>query len=126
MLTMELAIFTLIRSFRQGNFELCRYALYEIIPYFFANVNNYARLIPIHLRDIKVLDEQHPDVASEFHKGNFVVQKSRRDFSAMVIDHEKNNAVINGDGGAIGLTEDPAVLRRWMVAGPETSRLIAA
>ena len=96
-LTMELAIFTLIRSFRQGNFELCRYALYEIIPYFFANVN-YARLIPIHLRDIKVLDEQHPDVASEFHKGNFVVQKSRRDFSAIVIDHEKNNAVINGDG----------------------------
>ena len=38
-LTMELAIFTLIRSFREGNFELCRYALYETIPYFFANDN---------------------------------------------------------------------------------------
>ena len=127
MLKMELAIFTLIRSFRQGNFELFRYTLYEMILYFFANDNvNYARLIPIHLRDIKVLEEQHPDVASEFHKGNFVIQKSRRDLSAMVIDHEKKNSVIKGDGCAIGLTEDPAVLRRWMVAGQETSRLLAA
>ena len=47
-----------------------------------------------------VLEEQHPDVASEFHKGNFVIQKSRRDFSAMAIDqaHEQNNAVTKGDG----------------------------
>ena len=28
-----------------------------------------------------------------------------------------------GDGGAIGLTEDESALRRWMVAGPEVSRL---
>ena len=30
-----------------------------------------------------------------------------------------------GDGGAIGVTEDPSALRRWMVAGPEVSRLVA-
>ena len=43
-LDMELAIFTLIRSFREGHFELYRYALYVMIPYFFANNNvNYAR-----------------------------------------------------------------------------------
>jgi hypothetical protein len=37
----------------------------------------------------------------------------------MVIDqaHEQSNAVVKGDGGAIGLTEDSATLRRWMVAG---------
>ena len=46
----------------------------------------------------------------------------------MAIDqaHEQNNAEIKGDGCAIGLTEDPAALRRWMVAGPEVSRLLAA
>ena len=80
-----------------------RYALYGMIPYFFANNNVnyiYARWIPIHLRDMMVLEEQHPDEASEFHKGNFVIHKSRRDFSAMAIDleHEQNNAVIKGDG----------------------------
>lgn len=74
------------------------------------------------------LEQQHPEVAREFHKGNFVVHKSRREFSAMAIDqaHEQNNAVIKGDGGAVGLTEDPGALRRWMIAGPELSRLVAA
>ena len=73
------------------------------------------------------LDLQHPEVARDFHKGNFVVHKSEREFSALAIDqaHEQNNAIIKGDGGAIGLTEDPAALRRWMVAGPEVCRLIA-
>ena len=33
--------------------------------------------------------------------------------------------MIKGDGGVIGLTEDPSALRRWMVAGPEVSRLVA-
>ena len=129
MLDMELAIFALIRSFREGNFELYRYALYEMIPYFFANNNvSYARWIPINLLDMMVLEEQHPDVSSEFHNGNFVIHKSRRDFSAMAIDQarEQNNSIIKGDGGAIGLTEDPAALRRWMVAGPKVSRLLAA
>ena len=47
-----------------------------------------------------VLEEQHPDVASEFHKGNVVIHKSRRDFSAMAIDqaHEQNTAVMKEDG----------------------------
>ena len=100
-----------------------------MIPYFFANNNvNCARWIPINLLDMMVLEEQHPDAASEFHKGNFVIHKSRRDFSAMAIDqaHEQNNSIIKGDGGAIGLTEDPAALRRWMVEGPEMSRLLTA
>ena len=43
----------------------------------------------------------------------------------MAIDqaHEQENAVIKGEDDAIGVTEDPSALRRWMVAGPEVSRL---
>ena len=29
-----------------------------------------------------------------------------------------------GDGGIIGITTDPHALRRWMVSGPEISRII--
>ena len=29
-----------------------------------------------------------------------------------------------GDGGAVGLTENPSALRRWMVSGPEMARVI--
>ena len=126
-LDMELTIFLLIRSFREGNFELYQEALTELVPIFFANNNtNYARWLTIHLLDMMSLDKKHPDISQEFHKGNFVIHKSKREFSALAIDqaHEQNNAVIKGDGGAVGLTEDPGALRRWMVAGPEVSRLV--
>ena len=48
-------------------------------------------------------------------------------FSAIAIDqaHEQNIAMVKGHGGAVGLTENPAALRRWMVFGTEVARLIA-
>lgn len=39
--------------------------------------------------------------------------------------HEQANAHVKGEGGAIGLTEDPAALRRWMLAGKEISRIVS-
>ena len=47
-------------------------------------------------------------------------------FSGIAIDqaYEQNNASGKGDGGGVGLTENPAALRRWMVTGPEMARLI--
>ena len=38
--------------------------------------------------------------------------------------HEQNNAYIKGDGGAVGLTDNPSALRSWMIAGPEVARII--
>ncbi len=118
-LDIELAIFTVVRSFRERNFELYHYALYQMTM----SIMNDGFQFTCETR--WSLRTKHPDVASEFHKGNFVIHKSRRDFSAMAIDqaHEQYNAVIKGDVGAIGLTEDPAALRRWMVAGTEVSRM---
>ena len=34
------------------------------------------------------------------------------------------NTLEKVEGGAVGLTEDPHALERWLVAGPEISRLI--
>ena len=57
------------------------------------------------------LEQHHPQVAREFRCGNFVVHKSHRKFSALAIDqvHEQANALIKGDGGVIGVTEDEKV-----------------
>lgn len=120
-LEMELTTLMLIRSFREGDFTLYCDTLHELLGYFFA------RWLTVHLYDMMTLQQCHPEVAREFKRGNFVVHKSAREFSAIAIDqaHGQNNAVIKGDGGAIGLTEDPERLRHWMVAGPEVSRLIA-
>ncbi len=59
--------------------------------------------------------------------GKFTVKKTKRAFSAIAIDHahEQNNAYVKGDGGAVGLTEDPDALRRWMLSGPEVARVIS-
>ena len=45
----------------------------------------------------------------------------------MAIDqaHVQANAIIKGDGGTIGITEDPSALRKWMVAGPLISHLVS-
>ena len=80
----------------------------------------------MHLRDMMNLPETHPDVATKFNAGHFTAKKTKRAFSAIAIDqaHEQNNAYVKGDGSAIGLTENPSALRRWMVAGPEIARVI--
>ena len=73
------------------------------------------------------LHQTHPDVYSNFMDGNFVVKKSDHAFSIIALDHchEQENGKIKGQGGAIGLTEDPSALRRWLVAGPEVARVVS-
>ena len=38
--------------------------------------------------------------------------------------HEQLNKCIKGDG-IVGLTADPSALRRWMLAGPEITCIVA-
>ena len=46
------------------------------------------------------LEQQHPEVAREFHKGSFTVHKSDWDFSTLAIDQaqEQYNGVIKDNG----------------------------
>ena len=55
------------------------------------------------------LATKHQGVARKFSEGHFTVHKKTEG----VLDY------IKGDGGAVGLTDNPSALRRWMVAGPE-------
>ena len=126
-LQLELDVMIYVRAIREGDFLLYIDALAKLVPWFFAlGHTNYARWIPVHLRDMVSLHDKHPGVFAEFRKGNCVVKKTTHVFSGIAIDqaHEQNNASVKGDGGAVGLTENPAALRRWMVSGPEMARLI--
>ncbi len=111
----------------EGNFELYVQALAKIIPWYFAlDHTHYARWTPVRLHDMISLEQSHPSIYAEFAKRNFIVKKSKRSFSAISIDqaHEQNNAIVKGDGGAIGLTENSTALHRWMVSDLEMARLI--
>lgn len=85
---------------------------------------NYARWIPIHIRDMESLPSS---IRQEFEdNGHWLVKKTTNQFSAMPIDqaHEQNNELVKGSGGAVGLTENPSAFRKWIVAGPEQARLM--
>ena len=126
-LKLELICLRLVRSFREANFPLYINALQELIPWMFAMDHpNYARWLSVHYRDMRVLSQTQPDVFKHFNDGSFVVHKTIRAFFSIALDHahEQINVIIKGEGGAVGLTENPAALRRWMVAGPELARMV--
>lgn len=108
----ETLILLFVRACRERNFTLYVEVLDELIPLFFALDHvNYARWAPIHVRDMKSLPTA---IKSEFQeKGHWVLSKTNRKFSAIPLDqaHEQENKFVKGDGGAVGLTENPTALR---------------
>ena len=103
-------------------------SLLKIVPWMFALDHfHYSRWLSVHVTDLLSLEEISRGTYNEFLKGNFVTQKTNKKFSAMAHDqvHEQLNAMVKGDGGIIGITENDETLRRWMVAGPETAQLLS-
>lgn len=122
-LQFEILVFIFIRAHRQKIFDLFIESLEALVPWFFALDHvNYARWVPIHIRDMKALPSHVKDQLKNF----WVVSKTQRKYSSMPIDqaHEQNNELVKGSGGAVGLTENPSAFRRWMVAGPEQARIL--
>ena len=119
MLELELNALQLVKSFREGNFNLYIASMMKLVPWYFAlDLPNYARWTSVHISDMETLYRDHPDVHTEFQKGNFVVKKSARLFSMLALDqaHKQNNAVIKGDGGAVGLLTNSQALLKWMTS----------
>ncbi|GFR88223.1 hypothetical protein ElyMa_006095400 [Elysia marginata] len=76
-LDLQLLVFAFVRAIRTANFELYVSALNKLVPWFFTfNHTHYARWISVHLRDMMILSEKHPDVYQQFKLGKFVVAKS--------------------------------------------------
>ena len=124
----EVLVLVYVRSLSQSTFTMYLDSLTELVPWFHAlDHANYARWIPVHLRDMAELPRKHPDIARKFMEGSFTVQKTKRVFSVISIDHAhgQNNAHIKNNGGAVGLTDNPSALQHWMVARPEVARVIA-
>ena len=115
-LELELLLHVYVRSMQQASFMMYLHALTELAPWFHSldHTNSAARWIPIHLRDMAKLSTENPNVIVQFNAGNFTMQKTRKVFSSIPTDqaHEQDDALIKGDGGAVGLTDNPSALRR--------------
>ena len=121
----ETLILMFVRAHREKNFNLYVEVLEELVPLFFSmDHSNYARWASVHVRDMKSLPEA---IRSEFiNQQHWVISKSENKFSAIPIDqaHEQENKHVKGSGGVIGITQNPSALRRWLLSGPEISRLV--
>ena len=126
-MALELLLNQYIYSLRTGDFLLYISVLDKLMAWVFALDHvHYSRWLPVHIRDMVLLKHTHPEVFEEFMKGHFVVQRSSHRFSSMALDqsHEQTNKEVKGDGGAVGLTENPAALHKWILVGPEMARLV--
>lgn len=124
---LELLICRFVRSLREGDFLLYVQVCDELCAWFHVmDHTNYARWLPVHVRDMVQLSEKHPDIHAEFMKGNFVIQKSPHKFSLIGKDqsHEQSNKSLQAHGGAVGLYENPEALTLFMLAGPDCSRCV--
>ena len=68
----------------------------------------------------------HSSIHTQFSNEAFVVHKTERLFSSIALDHahEQVNGEVKDQRGAVGLTENPAALRRWMISGPKSARMV--
>ena len=106
-INMELTALIFIRSHLEENFPLYVESLKALVPWFFApDHHNYARWIPIHIRDMECLPESILIKFKEYsHWSN---HKTTNRFSAIPVyqAHEQNNEAVKGAVGAVGLTEN--------------------
>ena len=119
----EMLILMFVAAHRDRNFLLYVEIMEKLVPLFFAMDHvNYARWTPVHIRDMKNLPDS---IRNEFEEGRWVLSKTNKSFSCIPIDqaHEQENASVKGSVGFIGLTETPSALKRWMLSGPELTRL---
>ena len=100
-------------------------SLNALAPCFFAlDRENCDIWIPVHIRDMESLPAS---IHKEFEEhGNWVVLKTTHRLSSIQIDqtHEQNNDLVKRSGSAVGFTENPSAVKKWMIAGPEPARLL--
>ena len=95
--------------------------LEAIIPYFFVHdLQNYARLIPVYIaqmRNIKIYEEK---IWNFFENRNFGVNKSHFPFSAISADHgiEQLSQELKIVGGVKGLLQNENALNHFILCAP--------
>ena len=124
---LEAIVLTFFKSIRTTRYwKMYVKSLKILCPWFFAlNHHLYARWAPVHIRDIKTLEESGSNLIEEFAQGNFAVTKSRNRFPAKALNqnHEQCNATLKGKGGTIELFRKDEAFRRWLVTQPKVFEL---
>ena len=128
LLKLKLLVLQFVRSVRSGNKSLYLTSLTKITYYFFAlNHVHYARWTPVHIRDMIMLPEMHPEINRHFEEGRFTINKTGKRFSNIGLDHgqEQNIKHFKEHGGPLPFTHSPDQLLLYLVAGPEVTNQVS-
>ena len=87
--------------------------------------HNYARLLPVHVREMMNVRVKHPALYRQFADGFFTIAKTQNPFSMIGFDQkpEQQNKELKMQGATLNLSYE-CVFTEWTVAGPEIARVI--
>ena len=115
-----------VRSIRTADIDLYMASLCYWCRWFFIfDHPNYARYASVHLVDLFNAKTENGLAYQLLKKGIFTANKTDRRFSNIHLDqnHEQLNDYLKKSGGIVGLTEDPAALKRFLVCAPLVAEL---
>ena len=127
-LELEMLVLVYMRSLGQASFPMYLAALTELVPWFHAldHTHTLCQVDPCSHEGHGSTPNEAPRCSQEIWGWQLHCTEDQERVSFIPIDqaHEQNNALIKGDGGAVGLTDNPSAMLRWMIAGPEVARTI--
>ena len=94
-MNIELLQCLFVPSLREGDSPLYVQVIDEVCDYaFMFNQAHYTRWLPIHVKDMVEHEWKHPEMYKECLNDNFLVQKSRKDFSLISKYHSYDQTTI--------------------------------
>ena len=97
------------------------------MKYYFAHdLLNYARLIPVHIAQMRTLESEDPHTWDALKSGNFVVAKTQIPSSRLCTDQalEQEIKTLKAQGGMVGLSQNEACLDRLLTTSPHLARMV--
>ena len=118
---MVLLLLNYTRPVRTGDWALHLKTLEEFGPFFFAlNRSSYARFVPVYVAMMQDLRLKNPRAWTYLEK-HWVVRKSLVSFTSLGCDHalEQVNRALKGDGGLVGITNNPSTRTKFFLIQDE-------
>ena len=122
---MDMLLLRFVRSIRTEDLFLYEKSLDEIADWvFILDHYNYARWLPVHVRDMMNVRLKHPALYRQFADGFFTIAKTQNPFAMIGFDqtHEQQNKELKMHGGTLNLSVSSPSGLWWDRKLPGSSR----
>lgn len=121
------SVLNIINACRSGDWLAYLDSVENATRYFFCrDLLNYARLMPVHLGQMRKLQQEDPQTWEALESGDFVVAKSKVPFTRLFTDQtlEQEIKKLKQHGGMVGLSQKEAALDRLLLTTPRLANIV--